>query len=109
MAKPSGPQRPKVIQKLHYLAEHMDAQGVKPAALAEAMNTTTATISRWRNMKRGMKGPEQQRVERILKLPPGGLRRPPGDLPGEALLTGLDDEQKRQALKYIEFLRKQDE
>lgn len=92
-----------------YIEEHMVSHGWDRSDLAERMNTTEASISRWINDRRGVNNRRQAQLEAVFKLSPGGLRRPPSEAPEAALLAGLTDEKKRQALNFIEYLRKEPE
>ncbi len=88
-----------------YIAEHMAIRGMMPKDLAAELDVTEATISRWINNQRGINQHKQRAIEEVLKLPPGGLARPPSEAPAVAFLTGLDESQRKQAIKYIAFLR----
>lgn len=105
MAKRPTPKRPAKL----YIAEWLAIRGMDQQDLAAAIRVEPATVSRYIS---GTRRPDMagiRALEEALNLMPGQLSRPPDAATAGALLAGLSDQDKREALNYIEYLRRRGE
>lgn len=87
------------------LAEWMTIRSVEPKEIAEAIDTTEASISRWCSGERTPRPRQMQALEEFFGADPGGLYQSPENAPDKALLAGLDKAQREDVLNYIAFIR----
>jgi transcriptional regulator with XRE-family HTH domain len=83
----------------------MAARGIEPKALADKVETTEASISRWVSGDRNPRKNQLIALEEFFGVEPGGLYRDPDEGSDRALLAGLDKEKRQEVLNYIAFVR----
>lgn len=87
------------------LDEWMTIRGIDPKGLADEIDSTEASISRWRRGERTPRRAEMEALETFFGVDPGGLYLAPDDAPDKALLAGLDQAKRQDVLNYIAFIR----
>jgi transcriptional regulator with XRE-family HTH domain len=90
--------------KNFFLGEWMAVRGVDPKSVADAIDTTEASVSRWVNARRSPRKRYLVALEGFLQVDPGGLSRDPSKAPEAELLAGLDADARTDAKRYIAFL-----
>lgn len=94
--------RPKVPARL-YLAEWREDKGLTQQELADRLNTSDVTVSRWETGKRRPDMEAQEAIAEALGIRATDLRRHPSERSADALLRDQPPEIVKQALDYIEF------
>lgn len=96
-----GKRKPKL-----FLAEWRLAKGKTQQQLADLMETTDVTISRWETEKRRPSLDAQQAICEALGIELEDLRRHPDQPSADALLRGQPAEVVEQAIKLIYAIRR---
>lgn len=97
---------PKGKAPLH-IEEWLTIRGKRPADLAGDLNASEAAISRWISGHRRPDSGTIRAIEEVLHLPPGGLYRSPEAATRDELLADLTEPQRKEALRFIGYLRSQ--
>lgn len=99
-----------------YIEEWLLIRGMTQTDLAGALEVAEETVWRWvksshdpanENARRPDTGTIRA-IEEVLDLEPGGLYRLPAKGTHTELLAGLDSEARKEAIKYIEYLKNAD-
>ena len=88
-----------------YLAEWRDDKGLTQQALADRLNTSDVTISRWETGKRRPDIDAQEAIAEALGIEAVDLRRHPAQPSADALLRDQPPELVAQVFKLINALR----
>lgn len=97
-----GPKRPLRL----YLAEWRDAKGKTQQQLADMLETSDVTISRWETGKRQPNLKAQAAYAEALGIDPLDLRRHPAQPSADDLLRGQPPEIVEHAIKLIMAIRR---
>lgn len=93
--------------KLHlYLAEWREAKGLTQAQLADRLDTTDVTVSRWETGKRSPDDPAKAAIAHALDIEVRDLYRHPGRPSADDLLRGQPKEVVEQAIRLIQAIRR---
>lgn len=87
------------------LDEWMALRSVTPKELAAAIETTEASISRWKNGHKTPRPADMEALESFFGVGVGGLYKSPKDADDRALLAGLSESKRQEVLNYIAFIR----
>ena len=96
---------PKKIIRL-FIAEWRVHMGLTQQQLADRLETTHVTISRWETRKRQPNLSAQEAIAEALGIDVTDLRRHPNQPSADALLRGQPPEVVEQALKLIAAIRR---
>jgi transcriptional regulator with XRE-family HTH domain len=89
------------------LEEWLPVKGFDMQSLADAMDTSHTNVWRWCRGKRTPDETTQARIAQVMGIPDWrDLWKTPAEAGAGALLGGLPEPAKRDALDYIEALRK---
>ena len=96
-----GPAR---LRKI-YLAEWREHRELTQKQLGERLDppVTDMAVSRW---ERGVRKPPMDALANALQIEPADLYRRPADPSADALLRGMSDDQRRQAIAILEAMKK---
>lgn len=89
-----------------YLAEWRESRGLTQQQLADRLETTDVTISRWETGKRMPDMNAQEGIAEALGIEAVDLRRHPSQPSADALLRGQPQEVVDQAIRLIEAIRR---
>jgi transcriptional regulator with XRE-family HTH domain len=89
-----------------YLAEWREHKGLTQQALADRLETTDVTISRWETGKRQPNLDAQAAIAEALGIDPFDLRRHPDQPSADALLRDQPPEVRDQAIRLIQAIRR---
>jgi transcriptional regulator with XRE-family HTH domain len=92
-----------------YVKVWLAIRGMSAADLAAELGVSDAAVSRWISGDRQLDTRTIRAIEEILKLDPGGLHKPPEEATQNELLAGLTPDKRKEALNYIEYLRRRPE
>ena len=96
-----GPKRPVRL----YLAEWREEKGLTQQQLADRLDTSDVTISRWETGKRRPDMDAQEAIAEALGIEAVDFRRHPQQPSADALLRGQPPEIVDQAMKLIRAIR----
>jgi len=96
--------KPRKVPRL-YLAEWREARGLTQQEVADALETSDVTISRWETRARHPNLNAQAALAEVYDIDVMDLRRHPSVESADALLRGQRPEVVAQALKLIKALR----
>jgi len=96
-----GPRRPRRI----YIAEWREARGLSQERLANRLNVTDVTVSRWETGRVEVSRPVMEAVAEALDIDVTDLYRHPDAPSADALLRDQSPEIIDQALKLIKAIR----
>jgi transcriptional regulator with XRE-family HTH domain len=105
MAKPTriGPKLPVRA----YIAQWRESKGLTQEQLADRLDVSKSTISKWESEDRAPSINTLAAVAEALGVRTEALYRYPGEKTPEDLLAGASETVRQEATKYIEFLIRQ--
>lgn len=96
---------PKRLPRL-YLAEWRESKGLTQQQLADRLETSDVTVSRWETGKRRPDLNAQEAISEALGIESVDLRRHPSHPSADALLRGQPQEVVDQAIRLIQAIRR---
>jgi transcriptional regulator with XRE-family HTH domain len=102
MATRIGPRKPPRI----FIAEWREKVGLTQEQLAQRLDTTDVTISRWETRKRQPNIDALAAIAEALDIELRDLYRPPSQPSADALLRGQPKEVVEQAMRLIQAIRR---
>jgi transcriptional regulator with XRE-family HTH domain len=89
-----------------YIAEWRESRGLTQQQLADRLETSDVTISRWETNKRRPNLDAQEAIAEALGIEAVDLRRHPSHPSADALLRGQPQEVVDQAIRLIQAIRR---
>ena len=93
-------------KRLVFLAEWRLKGGLTQQQLADRLNTSDVTVSRWETKKRRPSDDAREAIAEALGIEPEDLFRHPDQPSADALLRGQPPEVVEQAIRLIQAIRR---